>query len=90
MIPDVGDVQEVVVRERVLHSCHPLLHIRRTADRIGHWVEPESHVRQRPQGVACRHDFARKGTRQSQGCISAERRGWIQSIIEARDPRGRL
>jgi len=44
VIADVADVHEVVVREAILHSRHPLLHVCRMPDWIGDGVKSEPNV----------------------------------------------
>jgi len=91
VVANVADVHQIVVREAILHSGHPLLHVRRVPDGVGDGVETEADVRQPPQGIARGHHFpVWKCAGQSQGGISAESRGGIQTTIERGDPRSAL
>ena len=50
MIADVGDVDYVVGRRRILESVHPLLNIVGLAARVDR-VDAESHIGQAAQGT---------------------------------------
>src|ERR1700757_4363500 len=97
VVPDITDVDQIVVGNRVLSTGHPLLHIGRVADVINYWIQAETDVRQSAQRISRYRNLAvrertlaRRGRppiAAVQGRVSTKSGEGVESAVKTCDPR---
>ena len=69
MVADVGNINQIIVRQGILNASHPLLYVGRMANGIRDWIESEAHIGEAPLRISRRqHLTVRKCALASHGC----------------------